>query len=200
MNSYTSHRLGSLLSKCLSHSFWNLTGYSGIASSVSSIDAVLLHGSLHYPLWTIFSEPFLQRKKKKKKLCRDLEEIRYKISVCRGADNMGWIIRTWPLLEGDTKANPEPGPPRELTGAQAARAVSYRRFISVKSQGREGEHLDPWRLYWLEAKGHGYQRGQIKRAQIGIHQEIWLQGPGISSTFCVILAKLPHIPHPWFHP
>lgn len=79
------------------------------------------------------------------------------------------------------------GSPGELIGAKVARAVSYKRFTSLESQGKDGGR-GSWRLCWLKAKGHGNQHGQVTRAQIRIHEEIWLQGLGIPSTFCVIFG------------
>ena len=123
---------------------------------------------------------------KKKKIVQKFR--RNKISICKGTDAMGWIIKTCPLLEEDTKANPEPGLPRTLTSAKAARAVPYRRVISLESQGRGGRLLDSWRLYWLKARGYADQSGPIKRAQLEVQQGS-------------VLKDLEYPQHPvWFWP
>lgn len=156
---------------------------------------MFLNHSLHYPLWTMFSEPFLHEKKIVQKFRRN------KISICRGTDAMGWIIRTCPLLEDETKANPEPGLPSTLTSAKAARAVPYRRVISLESQGRRGGLLDSWRLYWLKARAYGGQSGPIKRAQLWVQQgSVFKDLEYPQHPVCFWPSWRLSIPHPWFHP
>lgn len=84
MNSFPSHHLGNLLSKCLSHSFENLGGYKW--------DYFLSDINLHsVPEWqpplsvgdSWLLSPSCIKKKKQKQLCRGSEEIGFKISVCR---------------------------------------------------------------------------------------------------------------------
>ena len=109
---------------------------------------------------------------------------RSKISIHRGTDTMGWIIRTCPLLEDETKANPEPGLPRTLTDAKAKRAVPYRRVISLEGEGRRGGLLDSWRLYWLRARGYGNQSGPIKGAQLGSSRGLSSRTSNILNILC----------------
>ena len=93
-----------------------------------------------------------------------VQKFRSKISIW---DESSEHAHSWKMT---LKANPEPGLPMTLTSAKAARAVPYRRVISLESQGRGGRLLDSLRLCWLKARGYADQSGPVKRAQLGVQQ------------------------------